>query len=1282
MARTHLRTTATLLLLCCAVPAGLGACSDSGAGAGPDADADVAASPDGGGQPDADGAQPPAGAPQLTLLEPEADSVWRLGEPVPFSARVSDPDDPVTALSYALSADGGTPLLQGAVPQSTLSLSVDSLAAGSHVLTLVVTDPGGRSAQVAVALRVNRPPAGATVLAISPAAPTTSDPLLASVSTPATDPDGQIVTYRFSWTRDGAPAGIAQASVPASATARGQTWTVRAVPGDGDHEGQAAEASVVIANAPPTLSAVNLLPSAAATDSTLTCSAEGFSDADGDPEGYHFSWRVDGALVADEEGATLGGAFFHKGQSVRCRVAPWDGLTEGEALESAAVPVLDSPPRVGSVTLSPPEGSSGTAFTCTASGLEDPDEGDNPTLQTIWLVNGVEQPGTTSAVFTPAGAGAGTTVQCKVVPVSGSTKGTPVASAIVVLANAAPHIGAVIVGPSPATELTGVQCLASDLSDPDGDPVTLVVTWKVDGQVVEGEQGATLSGEHYAKGQTVTCSAQPSDGTTLGPAVASKFGLVIANAPPSLGAVSLGPPGATALDTLVCAPQGFSDPDGDPPVYGYAWSVDGAPVADAQAATLSGGFVKGASVVCTVTPGDGEADGETVSSPKLLIANAPPSLTSATLTPAEGGKLTSFVCAPVGHSDPDAGDPKVYAFRWLVDGEVVAGATGASFVPGLKVASGAAIRCEVTPSDGVAQGTPVVSEPALVENQAPEVGTVTVGPEGAVATTTLACVASGLTDADGDTVTLSYQWSVEDALLPGETGAILAGGHAAKDDAVRCLVVPSDGQLSGAPVQSPPLIIGNAPPTASGVQVTPPLGDSTTTFTCVVSGAADPDEDPVSVSFRWLVNGVAVSGAVAATWLPGSAAGGGDLLSCEATVSDGEATSAPLVSAPITLDGPPPDNQPPVVTAVAITPGSPLTGDALTCTASGVSDPEAQTVTLSYTWTKNNAPIAAQSGKLLPASAHGRGDSVRCTVTPSDGQLSGSPVSSEPVLIGNTRPVITQVLVSPALPAAGEALVCEAEADDADEDPLTLNYQWLVDGSLAVDQTSATVPQGTTQPCQTWTCLASASDDELTSAIDEDTVDIPGTGGASPFAWFAHHSFDPVSSPTPKTLSSFLSVERVATRIRLPAASFPYTLTKVRFIAAAQQTYELTVYADTFGDVGAALGTQTVAGTGTYQEVTLDTPLVFGTQQDFWLGLRGTADGMTVRGDGSPPADATLNLIYGCSFFLAGECFTVFEWKPFDDYADPFGTPSTDPFVTFGDLIIDAGGTTGAGCPP
>jgi hypothetical protein len=91
----------------------------------------------------------------------------------------------------------------------------------------------------------NRAPNG-PVVAVVPDAPTAGDPLECAVTSEAVDPDGDTVTYRFAWTRDGEDTHIASAQVPAGTTAAMETWTCYATPNDGALDGVTATDSVSV----------------------------------------------------------------------------------------------------------------------------------------------------------------------------------------------------------------------------------------------------------------------------------------------------------------------------------------------------------------------------------------------------------------------------------------------------------------------------------------------------------------------------------------------------------------------------------------------------------------------------------------------------------------------------------------------------------------------------------------------------------------------------------------------------------------------------------------------------------------------------------------------------------------------------------------------------------------------------------------------------------------------------------------------------------------------------
>ncbi len=108
----------------------------------------------------------------------------------------------------------------------------------------------------------NAPPGPPTVV-ISPPEPVGGeDALVCIIQVPASDPDGDEVTYELAWEVGGeaypgedhaGPATTIEEgdTVPADDTAPAQTWTCRVTPADSVEEGEAATASVSTALPPP-----------------------------------------------------------------------------------------------------------------------------------------------------------------------------------------------------------------------------------------------------------------------------------------------------------------------------------------------------------------------------------------------------------------------------------------------------------------------------------------------------------------------------------------------------------------------------------------------------------------------------------------------------------------------------------------------------------------------------------------------------------------------------------------------------------------------------------------------------------------------------------------------------------------------------------------------------------------------------------------------------------------------------------------------------------------------
>lgn len=138
----------------------------------------------------------------------------------------------------------------------------------------------------------------------------------------------------------------------------------------------------------------------------------------------------------------------------------------------------------------------------------------------------------------------------------------------------------------------------------------------------------------------------------------------------------------------------------------------------------------------------------------------------------------------------------------------------------------------------------------------------------------------------------------------------------------------------------------------------------------------------------------------------------------------------------------------PVASSVIIEPTQPVAGDALTLRWSYVDEDGDLEDGTTVRWTIDGEAVPRfDDQKVIEGTATMRGQVWRATVTPKDGTDFGLPVQSAPVTIGNEAPVVTDVVITPADPRAGDSLkVSYAYADpDGDRESGSL-VRWTRNG--------------------------------------------------------------------------------------------------------------------------------------------------------------------------------------------------------------------------------------------
>ncbi len=368
------------------------------------------------------------GAPIVTIEAPADGEVVLDSADVQFTGYATDLEALATDLVVAWTSDVDGALFADSPDSDGLTAwASESLTAGMHLLTLTATDPDGQWTATSITFTVDAVPT-APVVTLGPTGARTDDDLDVAITTPSTDADGDPITYDYAWFVDGVASGASTSStLPASATSRGETWTVVVTPDDGFGPGPSASASLTVGNTAPELSAASIDPAAPVTEDVLSVLST-TADADGDAVTVDVTWYVNGTRVSVRD-VLYGDADFAKDDEVYAVVTPDDGTAAGTSLRTATVTVGNTAPGAATVVIDPSSPAEGVDdLVCTAAATD----ADNDVLSwtVAWTVDGVAH-ATTDTTYEPgdtalaAVTAAGEVWACTATPDDGTASGTP-----------------------------------------------------------------------------------------------------------------------------------------------------------------------------------------------------------------------------------------------------------------------------------------------------------------------------------------------------------------------------------------------------------------------------------------------------------------------------------------------------------------------------------------------------------------------------------------------------------------------------------------------------------------------------------------------------------------------------------------------------------------------------------------------------------------------------------------------------------------------------------------
>ncbi len=451
------------------------------------------------------------------------------------------------------------------------------------------------------------------------------------------------------------------------------------------------------------------------------------------------------------------------------------------------------------------------------------------------------------------------------------------------------------------------------------------------------------------------------------------------------------------------------------------------------------GFTPGPHVITmTVTNSAKLSTSKTVS----VVMNIPPVGPTVSIEPANPITTEDLQAILVGEaSDPEGAEVEVL-IDWFEEGEPVNSLDGQLTVPADMTVRGVTWSVVVRAYDGNSYGA-AEQDKVTIGNTPPTIGSATITPQAGSSSAEFSCAGEDLADADGDEVTVSYGWLVNEELVADQVTNVFPPNLVAKDDSLVCQATPEDKWDAGVPVLSAPVVIGNSPPAGGEALVEPAFGDKNTAFFCVAGGASDPDGDDVTYQFAWVANGAPIPGAEGQS-LEGGQLQKADILRCRVTPTDGSANGPWFDSNLIVLA-----NIPPTIGGATVLPAEGTALTTFTCEAIDAFDADGDQLKLKVVWSVNGEVVLGQSEAELAPGPFGKGDGVSCAISVWDGEVWTESVEAvEAAAVVNTLPTLESVTLDPTEGTEETTFSCIANGwfDPDPGDLFEVAYVWLVNG--------------------------------------------------------------------------------------------------------------------------------------------------------------------------------------------------------------------------------------------
>jgi hypothetical protein len=287
-------------------------------------------------------------------------------------------------------------------------------------------------------------------------------------------------------------------------------------------------------------------------------------------------------------------------------------------------------------------------------------------------------------------------VFCSCAKDGASDSGTP---------NTLPSLEESRIAPDPLYAGNAVNCEAFGWFDADGDPGLFDLEWFLNGEPVS--KNSLSEGDWFRKGDEVGCVLTPLD--SFGAGESAEAILVVSNSLPTGDSAEILPAESSVHSTLSVQVSGETDADKDAVTWNTHWTVN--EIFLQEGSLLSGNLLeRGDEVFAVVRANDGEEDGDSITTPTLIIGNALPTVVSLSIYPSPATEKDLLSAIVEAHDDD--GDSVSATYSWTVNGlDIWHGAT----LSNTYFKAGDSVQVSIVPFDGINTGEAVVSDPLVIE---------------------------------------------------------------------------------------------------------------------------------------------------------------------------------------------------------------------------------------------------------------------------------------------------------------------------------------------------------------------------------------------------------------------------------------------------------------------------------------------------------------------------------------------------------------------------------------